>query len=137
MQTIRRSQDSIPGFFTRICLSLLIMAGAASGQGTTGAIDVTVTDTTGSVVPGAKVTAINTGTGAQYRSAADNGGRAQFLLLRAGNYSVTVEQQGFEKLLREGVIVNSTDIVHLDLKLAIGAVNQTLTVSETSPLPAK
>ncbi len=134
MQKIRRSEVSRPSFFARICLSVLILTGVVFGQGTTGAIDVTVTDTSGSVVPGARVTAINTGTGAQYRANANEGGRAQFLLLRAGNYSVTVEQQGFEKLLREGVIVNSTDIVHLDLKLAVGAVTQTLTVSETSPL---
>src|SRR5579864_8393193 len=93
------SQGSILGLFARIILALLIVAAAAFGQGTTGAIDVTVTDTTGSVVPGAKVTALNTGTGAEYRSEADSGGRAQFLLLRAGVYSVTVEQQGFDKLV--------------------------------------
>jgi outer membrane receptor protein involved in Fe transport len=134
MQKYPLSQESPSSFFVRILLSLLIVMATAFGQGTTGAIDVTVTDTSGSVVPGAKVTAVNLGTGAVYRSEADGGGRAQFLLLRAGTYSVTVEQQGFEKLVRESVIVNSTDIVRLTLKLAIGAVNETVTVAETSPL---
>src|SRR5579871_1310379 len=110
------SKDSIS---LRIFLSLLMAAFAAFGQGTTGAIDVTVTDNSGSVVPGTKLTATNTGTGAQYRSEADNGGRAEFLLLRAGTYTVTAEQPGFEKLVQNGVIVNSADIVHLDLKLAV------------------
>jgi outer membrane receptor protein involved in Fe transport len=124
--------------FSRLALrSFLFLIAAVSAvfaQGTTGAIDVTVTDTTGSVVPGAKVTALNVGTGAQYRSESDSAGRSQFLLLRAGNYRVTVEQQGFEKLVRDGVIVNSTDIVHLDLKLSVGAVSETVTVAATSPL---
>ena len=93
-----------------------------------------LTDASGSVVPGARITAVNTGTGAQFRSLSDNAGRAQFLLLRPGAYTVTAEQQGFERLVREGVIVNATDIVHLDLKLSVGAVTQTLTVAETSPL---
>jgi outer membrane receptor protein involved in Fe transport len=119
---------------TRVFLTLLVVACAAFGQGTTGAIDITVTDTSGAAVPGAKVSAVNVGTGASYRTESDSGGRAQFLLLRAGSYRVTVEQQGFEKLLREGVIVNSTDIVHLDLKLAVGAVSETVTVAATSPL---
>src|SRR5579872_5981993 len=118
----------------RVFLSLLIAACAAFGQGTTGAIDVTVTDTSGAAVPGAKVSAVSNGTGASYRTTSDAAGRAQFLLLRAGNYKVTVEQQGFEKLLREGVIVNSADIVHLDLKLAVGALSETVTVASTSPL---
>ncbi len=127
-------QDLIPGLFVRIVLPLLIVIGSAFGQGTTGAIDVTVTDTSGSVVPGAKVTAVNLGTGAAYSAEADGAGRAQFLLLRAGTYSVTVEHQGFEKLVRDGVIVNSTDIERLNLKLAIGAVSETVTVAGTTPL---
>ncbi len=118
----------------KVFLSLLLAACAAFGQGTTGAIDVTVTDTSGAAVPGAKVSAVSNGTGASYRTTSDAAGRAQFLLLRAGSYKVTVEQQGFEKLLRDGVIVNSADIVHIDLKLAIGAVSETVTVASTTPL---
>ena len=97
-------------------LSLFAMAHSAFAQGTTGAIDVTVLDNTGSVIPGSKLTAINTGTGAEYRTESDAAGRGQFLLLRPGTYRVTVEQQGFEKLVRDGVIVNATEIVHLDMK---------------------
>lgn len=128
-------QRALRHFAALTFFSLLIAATpVVFAQGTTGAIDVTVSDTTGSVVPGAKVTALNLGTGAEYRGETDAGGRSQFLLLRAGNYRVVVEQQGFEKLIRDGVIVNSTDIVHLDLKLAVGAVSETVTVASTSPL---
>jgi outer membrane receptor protein involved in Fe transport len=117
-----------------ITLSLSLLVCAVFGQGTTGAIDVTVVDNTGAVIPGAKLTAVNTGTGATYRAQADAAGRGQFLLLRVGNYRVTVEQQGFEKLVRDGVIVNATDIVHLDLQLSVGAVSETITVAATTPL---
>jgi hypothetical protein len=127
-------RNSLSDAFVRLFLALLVVTAFAFGQGTTGGIDVTVTDSSGSTVPGAKVSTLNTGTGAQLRSQTDNSGRAQFPLLRVGTYNVTVEQQGFEKLVREGVIVNATDIVHLELKLSIGAVSQTLTIEATSPL---
>src|SRR5689334_3254880 len=130
MQTIRRFHSAFPA----LCVLLLVVVHATFGQGTTGAIEVTVTDNTGSVVPGAKLTAVNTGTGAESRVESDAEGRAQFLLLRAGTYNITVEQQGFDKLVRQNVIVNATDIVGLNLKLAIGAINQTVTVADTSPL---
>jgi len=115
-------------------LLLLLAVYSAFGQGTTGAIDITVTDNTGAVIPGAKVSALNLGTGAEYRTESDASGRAQFLLLRAGNYRVTVEQQGFEKLVRDGVIVNSAEIAYLGLKVSVGAVSETVTVEARSPL---
>jgi hypothetical protein len=117
--TVQRSQ------IAALFLLLLFAALAAFGQGTTGAIDVTVTDNTGAVIPGAKVSALNLGTGAEYRTESDASGRAQFLLLHAGSYRVTVEQQGFEKLVRDGVIVNSAEIAYLGLKVSVGAVNET------------
>lgn len=124
----------VSGSFLRRIAALLVVTGCVFGQGTTGGIDATVADSSGSIVPGARVTALNTGTGLQLRSQTDSNGHTQFPLLRVGTYTVTVEQQGFEKLVREGVIVDATDIVHLDLKLAVGAVTQTLTVEATSPL---
>lgn len=114
--------------------TVLTIPGVLFAQGTTGAIEATVLDTSGSVVPGAVVTALNPGTGAEARTTTDEVGRAQFLLLRVGTYRVTVEHAGFEKLLRDDVVVNATRVVRLDLRLAVGAVTETVTVSEATPL---
>jgi outer membrane receptor protein involved in Fe transport len=113
---------------------LVSMACALFGQGTTGAIDVSVTDNSGGAVPGAAVTAVNTGTSAEFHAVTDEYGRCQFPLLRAGTYRVQVQHAGFEQLVRDGVIVNSTNMVQLDLKLAVGQVSETVTVAAQTPL---
>src|SRR5450432_418949 len=112
----------------------LAVAGAAFAQGTTGAIEVQVSDSSGSAVPGASVTVVNLGTGAGSNAQSDQVGRCQFLLLRAGTYRITVEQQGFDKLVRDDVIVNATTTSHLDLRLAVGSRSETITVDASSPL---
>lgn len=113
---------------------LLAVAGAAFAQGTTGAIDVQVLDSTGSAVPGASVTAANVGTGAGAKAQSDEVGRCQFPLLRAGTYRITVDQPGFDKLVRDDVIVNATTTTHLDLRLTVGARSETITVEASTPL---
>lgn len=113
---------------------LLALAGAAFAQGTTGTIDVQVSDSSGSAVPGASVTAVNTGTGAAAKTQSDQVGRCQFPLLRAGSYRITVEQQGFDKLVRDDVIVNATTTTHLDLRLTVGSRSETITVEASTPL---
>ena len=112
----------------------LLFSSLGFAQGTTGAIDATVLDTSGSVVPGSTLTAVNGGTGANFQAQTVELGRALFPLLRAGTYRITVEQTGFQKLQRDDVIVNATEIVHLDLKLAVGAVSETITITEATPL---
>ena len=118
----------------RTIFCLLAVACTAFGQGTTGAIDVTVTDTSNSAVPGAVVTAVNVGTSAEFHAVTDEAGRCQFPLLHAGTYRVMVQHPGFEKLARDGVVVNSTNIAYIGMKLAVGAVSETVTVASQTPL---
>ena len=61
----------------------LLAAGAAFAQGSTGLIDVTVTDTPGSAVPEAAVRAINAGTGASFHAPSSDLGRCPFPIVRA------------------------------------------------------
>jgi hypothetical protein len=56
----------------------------------------TITDSTGAAIPGAKVTAINTGTG-QVKAATTSGeGNYRISLLQPGTYTVTVTAGGFQ-----------------------------------------
>jgi len=134
MQRGKLSKCKFLVFAIRTIFCLLAVAGAAFAQGTTGAIDVQVLDSSGSAVPGASVTAVNIGTGVESRAQSDEVGRCQFPLLRAGTYRITVNQAGFEKLVRDDVIVNATTTVHLDLRLAVGARTETVTVEASTPL---
>jgi hypothetical protein len=51
-------------------------------------------------------------------------------LLPAGEYTVTVTATGFQSLTQARVVVDALATVGLDLKLQIGAANQSITVSE-------
>src|SRR5437879_6764517 len=118
--------------FLFVILSLL--AGPAFSQETTGGIVGVVKDSSGSVVTGARVTAVNEETDFQSQAISDESGAYQFPLLRAGRYRLTAEAAGFQKLLRPDVIVNTTERVRLDLTLLVGGVNETVTVNAETPL---
>src|SRR5690606_13139304 len=51
-----------------------------------------------------------------------------------GPYRITVEQQGFQKLVRTGVTLAAADALTVDLALSIGDVQQTVEVTESTPL---
>src|ERR1017187_163266 len=127
MQWEKFSKGRFLAFAVGPIFCLLAVAGAAFAQGTTGAIDVQVLDSTGSAVPGASVIAVSLGTGVESRAQSDEVGRCQFPLLRAGAYRITVDQSGFDKLVREDVIVNATTTVHLDLRLTVGTRAESVT----------
>src|SRR5215510_7473070 len=66
-----------------------------SAQTNTGTIVGTVTDETGAVIPGAKVTTKNLGTGEQRIANADANGEFTVPNLQIGHYSLTVTHEGF------------------------------------------
>ncbi|HSB18340.1 MAG TPA: TonB-dependent receptor [Bryobacteraceae bacterium] len=113
---------------------VLSFATLVIGQETTGAILGVVRDNTDAVVPAAKVTAISEDTGAQFATETDATGSYQFPLLRAGRYRISVEHPGFQRMQRDGVIVNTTERVRVDITLKVGVVTETVTVTGEVPL---
>jgi hypothetical protein len=98
-------------------------------QDATGRIVGTVTDSSGGIVPEAKVTVVNTGTRVAKETVTDGNGSYQVLLLPIGVYQVTAEKAGFRKVLSNGKIpleINQT--LRIDLRLEIGSVSETVTV---------
>src|SRR5262249_46451935 len=77
-----------------LCLSLA-MAVCAWAQTATSNISGAITDATGAVVPGAKVTAKNEATGVVYSSITTSTGNYSFASLTPGRYTITVQQTGF------------------------------------------
>ncbi len=112
----------------------LLVAAQGFAQQVTGAITGTISDDSGAVVPGAKVTAVNIETGVGADVTTDSTGSFLFPLLRAGRYTVIVESPGFQRLERQGVVVNTTETLRLDLVLKLGVVAETITVREETPL---
>jgi hypothetical protein len=118
------------------CVVLLVHFGAlaASAQGV-GAISGTVTDESGGVMPGANVTLLSEGVaGGSQQVITDSRGMYQFLRLVPGAYGVRVELSGFRTTTREGIIVSADVTARADVRLAVGALEEGITVTGEAPL---
>ncbi len=113
---------------------LAFAATAAWGQETTGSIVGVVKDASGSVIAGAQLVLTRADTGNEFRTASDEQGNYQFLLLRAGNYRLIAEQSGFQKMQRDGIVVNTTERLRVDLAMVVGSLTETISVTAETPL---
>src|SRR3990172_1193757 len=116
-----------------LCLGAMLMAPRALfAQGaTTSPIKGIVTDTTGAVIPWAKVTATHPATSVSRdtTTSADGGFTIPNLLI--GNYRVSVEKEGLKTEVRDNVRVVVATATVIDVQMSVGAVTQTVTVSAT------
>ena len=112
----------------------LLAGGCLWAQVDTGAILGTVKGQSGAVIPGAKVTLTNEGTGFIVATVTGADGSYLFRPIKIGNYSVEAEYKGFQKTLREHVTVNVQQQVVVDFTLVPGQVTQTVEVAGAAPL---
>jgi len=113
-----------------LAFALTAIGGAAAlAQNVSGSITGTVTDTSGGVVPAAKATARNTGTGATFTAATDNDGVYWLRNLPVGGYDLLVEAGGFQKFEAKDVRLQVNEIARLDVRLGVGATTETVTVA--------
>ena len=111
------------------------LSASAAAQFGVGAIGGTVTDPSGGVLPGVTVTLSNPGViGGDQSTTSDANGAYQFTRLVPGKYTVKGELQGFRTVLQEGVDVNADRTSRVDLRMEVGAVAETVTVSGESPI---
>src|SRR5437867_13304361 len=97
-----------PGMPKKIALFALILCvlGApvfAQSQAANGAIEGTVTDSSGAVLPGVTVTIANTGTGLERVVVTNEKGLYRAPLLPLGTYRVVAELRGFKKFKQSGL----------------------------------
>ncbi len=116
---------------TGLTLALLSGAALAQTQITTGVIQGTVKDASGSVVPRAAVEVKNLGTNASRSLTTSEDGRFVVLQLTPGRYSVTVSLAGFATLVQENVAVSVGQTVILNASLKPSTVTETVTVTGT------
>lgn len=97
-------------------------------QSTQSSILGTVTDPSGTIIPGAVVTVINEGTNAARTIKTDDGGGYRVAGLETGFYKVTVAGAGFKTLSRPRIDLASGQIKRIDAQLEVGDVQTTVTV---------
>ncbi len=109
-------------------LSLLYaLMSAAWGQGSV-TIYGTVTDSTGSLIPGASVTITQTATGQARQVVSNERGDYVATQLPIGLYAVTAERQGFKKFIQTGIQVQVDENRQVMVTLQIGEVSESVTV---------
>src|SRR5436190_8373376 len=114
---------TVCGFF------LLFMVAPVSAQ-FKAAIQGTVTDTSGALVPEAKVTLVNTETGKSQETTASNEGFYRLSGLAPGKYKLTAEKAGYKQKVFDNVVVNAEAVQGVDIPLEPGDVTAVVTVSQ-------
>ena len=114
-------------------LVALIVCVPARAQGNLGRISGVVTDQSGGVIVGAKVTVIDVQRGVSRPLLTDNGGQYIATALIPGPYEVIVEAMGFAKFDRQNIDVVVGGELNVDATLSPGSQTQTVTVTEEAP----
>lgn len=113
---------------------LAIAVPTARAQMTTADVLGTVTDQSGAVIPGAKITLRNLDTGVTAKTTSNETGDYVFNLLPPGHYSVTIEAEGFKKVVYASIALAAGDRGREDGKMQTGAVEETVEVNAAPPL---
>src|ERR1700723_1960211 len=116
-----------------VIVGLLTFSGASFLYGqATGSISGTVTDVTGSAVPGAKVTVTAPATGLSRSITTNDSGEYILPLLGVADYTVQVEFQGFQTAKAENIRLQVDEHRELDFKLTPSSVQTNVEVSATA-----
>src|SRR5215813_6091204 len=131
-----RVRNLVNQFASAVLLGLLVLlfALASFGQVTTTNIVGTVTDSSGASVPGAQITATNTGTNQTRTTQTNAQGDYRLEFLPTGTYNVEVSVPNFKKLIRTGIVLQADQPARVDAQLQLGQVTETVQVTSEIPL---
>ena len=113
----------------------LLCCASLRGQSTyTGQISGEVTDPSGAVIPGAKVTLTDDATNVQTSATTDSKGVFVLANLRPATYTILVEAPNLASVERKDVVLAVSQQANLNFTLAPGSVTTSVTVSDQAPL---
>ena len=105
-----------------------IFATLLCSQGNTSHIDGVVTDPSGAAVPGAEITVTNLATDQTFKTTTDEHGEWALPSMAAATYKIAVSKPGFKAGLAPGIEVNAGVPATVNIKLEVGAANETVEV---------
>jgi len=139
--TRRRKGPHSSSWLSRVMLVLGVIAGMLANSTwvnaqTTGlgTISGTVTDSSGAMVPQAKVKITNMATGVSRDSVTNGTGYYEVGALIPGKYKVLVSLPGFQDLLREGITLEADARVSVPMQVSVGQSVQTIVVQADASL---
>ena len=116
-------------FIVGMLMLFVIGTAPLMAQYTTASLGGTVEDPAGAVVPGAKVTVQNEGTGLARTITSQPNGEFLFPNLPIGNYRLTVTKPGFTTYVQTGIVLTLNQAATQIVTLKVGAVSQEVTVT--------
>jgi hypothetical protein len=117
-----------------VVAALLLAVARMPAQGVTAAVNGVVTDTSGSAIPNATVTATDVQRGTTYKATTNSQGFYNLAALPIGTYTLRTEAKGFKTAQHPAFVLQLNQVANVDVKLEVGAVEQMVTVTEAAPL---
>jgi hypothetical protein len=112
------------------CVSLLAFFSTSLwAQGIFATLTGVVSDPAESVVPNAKVTLRDVGSGSVRETVSNAEGYYTFASVSVGTYSLSVEAQGFKTYKADGIALGGAEKRNLNVSLAVGSTNESVEVS--------
>lgn len=93
-----------------------------------------ITDPSGAVIAGSRVTVTNTATRVGTEATTNEQGVFTVPYLIPGSYEVSAEAPGFKRAIQERIFLQTSDRLTLDMKLEVGAATEVVEVREQSSL---
>ncbi len=113
----------------RLALVAMLLGAAPAFPQAFSQLTGSVADSTGASVPGAEVTASNQETGAERSAQTNTTGSYTIPFLPPGTYTVVVNKEGFNAILRENVRLEVNQVARIDFSLEVGSVSETIEVT--------
>src|SRR5262249_42619065 len=113
---------------------LLLVPAVLRGQSTNASLSGRITDSSKAVIADAKIAAISVDTNVRYESTSSGSGEYYLTSLPPSAYRIEVEKSGFKKTVKPGVILHVQDALEINFEMAVGSVNETITVESGTPL---
>ncbi len=117
-----------------LAIAFVCFPTCGSAQETRSMIFGHITDPQSSAVPSAQVTITNLDNNTSTRLATNETGYYEAGRLLPGNYRITVEAQGFKKTIRSGITLPVSSRIEVSLRLEVGAVQESVSVTAEAPL---
>ncbi len=115
-----------------VAAALLSMTQLSYAQGAAGTILGQVSDVTGAVVPGARVTITESDTNVSHSATTGPTGNYRVPYLNPGHYIILVETSGFNRTRIQHINLDVDQTVRVDVVLQLGATTQQVEVSAQS-----
>jgi hypothetical protein len=114
--------------------ALFVFASKSTTCQTTGRITGVVKDSSGGVIVGAEVQAVNDATREKWKVVTDDAGNLSFVLLPPGPYQIDVSAESFKTTVLNDVPVRITETTTINVSLTVGNRVEKVIVNDSAPL---